>query len=69
MIHNEPIMEEPHEVSLRRFQREMRLAISNDYVVYLHETKTDLSVNDNDLVSFSQAVSYDNFEKWLNAMK
>ena len=69
MIHNEPIVEEPQEVALRRSQRERRSAILNDYVVYLQETKTDLRINDNDPVSFSQAVSYDNFEKWLNIMK
>ena len=38
MIHNEPIMEEPQEIALRRSQREKRSTISNDYVVYLHET-------------------------------
>ena len=38
MIHNEPIVEEPHEVALRKSQRERRPTISNDYVVYLHET-------------------------------
>ena len=38
-------------------------------MVYLHETETDLSINDNDLVSFSQVVSCDNSEKWLNDMK
>ena len=38
MMHNESIMEEPQEVTLRRSQRERRLAISNDYVIYLHET-------------------------------
>ena len=38
-------------------------------MVYLHETKTNLSINDNDPVSFSQAVSCDKSEKWLNAMK
>ena len=69
MIHNEPIMEEPQEVALRRSQRERRPAILNDYMVYLHETKTNLSINDNDPVSFSQAISCDNSEKWLNAMK
>ena len=69
MIHNEPIMEEPREVALRRSQTERRPTISNDYVVYLHETETNLSTNDNDPVSFSQAVSCDNSEKWLNAMK
>ena len=65
MIHNEPIVEEPQEVTLRRSQRERRSAISNDYMVYLHETETDLSINDNDQILFSQVVSYDN----LDAMK
>jgi len=69
MIHNEPIMEEPQEVIIRRSQRERRAVILNDYVIYLHKTETDLSINDNGLVSFSQAVSYDSSEKWLNAMK
>ena len=63
MMHNEPIMEEPQEVALKRFQRERRPAISNDYVVYLHETETNLSINDNDPISFSQAISCDNSEK------
>jgi len=63
MIHNEPIVEESHEVALRRSQRERRLAISNGYVVYLLETRINLSINDNDPVLFSQAVSYDNYEK------
>ena len=62
--HNsEPIMEESQEVALRRSQRERRLAISNGYVVYLLETRINLSINDNDPVLFSQAVSYDNYEK------
>ena len=69
MIHNEPIVEEPQEVALRKSQRERRPAISNDYVVYLHETETNLSINDNDPVLFSQAISCDNSEKWLNVMK
>jgi len=69
MIHNEPIMEESQEVALRRSQRERRPAISNDYVIYLHETETNLSINDNDSVSFSQVVGCDNSEMWLNAMK
>jgi len=68
-IHNESIVEESQEVTLRRFQRERRPTISNDYVIYLCETETGLSINDNYPVSFSQAVSCDNFEKLLNAMK
>jgi len=40
-------------------------------VVYLCEieTKTNLSINGNDPVLFSQVVNCDNSEKWLNAMK
>jgi len=69
MIHNEPIVKEPQEITLRRSQRERRPAISNDYVVYLHEIETNLSINDNDPISFSQTVSCDNSEKWLDVMK
>ena len=70
MIHNERIVEEPQEVGLRRFERERRPTISNDSVVYLREieTKTNLSINENDPVSFSQVVNCGNFKKWLNAM-
>ena len=63
MIHNEHIVEQQKKVALRRSQRERKPAISNDYVVYLHETETDLSINDNDPISFSPAVSCDNSEK------
>ena len=69
MIHNEPIVEESQEVALRRYQREKRPAILNDYVVYLHETEIDLSTNGIDPALFSQAISYDNSEKRLNVMK
>ena len=37
-------------------------------MVYLQESKNDLSI-DNDLVSFSEAINGDNFDKWLDAMK
>ena len=63
MIHNEPIMKESQEVSLRRPQIERRPTISNGYVVYLHEIKTNLSINDNDRVLFSQVLSCDNSKK------
>ena len=38
-------------------------------MVYLHETKTNLNINDNDPALFSQVVSCDSSEKWLNAIK
>ena len=61
IIHNEPIVEEPYEVALMRPQREMRLAISIDYVAYLHETKTNLSINNNYPISFSPVSRNDSF--------
>ena len=42
MIHNEHIGKEPQEVALKRSQRERIPVISNDYMVYLHETEIDL---------------------------
>ena len=63
IIHNEPIVEESQEVALRRSQRERRPTISNDYMAYLYEIEIDLSINDNNQVSFSQAISYGNSKK------
>ena len=37
-------------------------------MVYLQESKNDLSI-DNDSVSFSEAINGDNSTKWLDAMK
>nr|KYP40054.1 Retrovirus-related Pol polyprotein from transposon TNT 1-94 [Cajanus cajan] len=65
---NEPIVEEPQQIALRRSQRERRSAIPNDYVVYLQESENDLGI-ENDPVTFSQAINGDNAEKWLDAMK
>jgi len=67
-VNNEPVVEQPQEIVLRKYQREKRSAISNDYVVYLQESKNDLSI-DNDPVSFSEAMNSDNSDKWLDAMK
>ena len=67
-VNNEPVVEQPQEIVLRRSQREKRSTISNDYVVYLQESENDLSI-DNDPVSFSKAMNSDNSDKWLDAMK
>ena len=67
-VNNEPIVEQPQEIVLRRSHRDRKSAISNDYVVYLQESKNDLSI-DNDPISFSQAINGDNYDKWLDAMK
>jgi len=37
-VNNEPIVEQPQEIVLRRSQREKKFAISDDYVVYLQES-------------------------------
>ena len=57
-------VEEPQEGALRRSQRERKPTILNYYVLYLHEIETDLSIIVDDLNPCSQAVSYDNFDKW-----
>jgi len=38
-------------------------------VIYLHESESELSINNNDPVTFSQVVNCDNFEKFLDAIK
>ena len=65
---NELGVNEPQPIALRRSQREKRSTILNDYVVYLHESKSDLGI-ENDPVTFSQAMNDVNYDKWLEAMK
>lgn len=66
---DEPALNEPQEITLRRSQRQRRPAISDDYVIYLQESEFDLGIADNDPVSFSQAIGSANSDKWLDAMK
>ncbi|KAL0544331.1 hypothetical protein IC582_019444 [Cucumis melo] len=68
IVTNELVTKGSQEIELRRFVRSRRAAISDDYLVYLHESEFDLSI-DNDPVSFSQAIKVDNSTKWLDAMK
>ncbi|KAA0051690.1 uncharacterized protein E6C27_scaffold60G00710 [Cucumis melo var. makuwa] len=68
VITNEFVIEGPQEIELRRSVRSRRSAISDDYVVYLHESEFDLSI-DNDPILFSQAIKEDNSAQWLDAMK
>ena len=67
IITNEPILEEPQQSTLRRSQRERRHAISDDYVVYLQESDYDIGTS-KDPVSFSQAISCSDSDKWIDAM-
>ena len=65
---NEPGVDESQPIALRRSQREKRSSILNDYEVYLHESESDLGI-ENDPMTFSQAMNDVNSDKWLEAMK
>ena len=67
-IIDELAIDEPQEIVLRKSQRQRKSTIFNDYVVYLQESEFDLGI-DNDPVLFSQAISNDNSDKWINAIK
>ncbi|RVW64595.1 Retrovirus-related Pol polyprotein from transposon TNT 1-94 [Vitis vinifera] len=54
--------------TLRRSTRTKRLAIPNDYVVYLQECDYNIGA-ENDPESFSQTMSCKESELWYNAMK
>jgi transposase InsO family protein len=66
-VTNEPIVDGPQEVVLRRSQRVKRSVISDDYVVYLQEFDFDIGTC-KDPVSFSQAIESNDSAKWINAM-
>ena len=53
---------------LRRSTRERRSAIPDDYHVYLTEMEFDLG-EDDDPVSFKEAMESSNKDKWLEAME
>lgn len=53
---------------INRYAGQRKSTIFYYYVVYLHELKFGLGI-DNEPVSFSQATKSDNFIKWLNVMK
>ncbi|KAF3680344.1 hypothetical protein FXO38_02351 [Capsicum annuum] len=61
-IIDEPIVDEPQEVASRRSQRQKKSASSDDYLVYLHESETDLEIDD-DPISFSQAIESNSSDK------
>ena len=44
-VKNEPIVEQPQEIILRRSQRERKYAVLDYYVVYLQESANDLSID------------------------
>ena len=63
-ITNEPTVDIPQEAALRKSQRKKRPSISDDYLVYLHESD-DLGI-DNDPVLFSQAIESNNSVRGIN---
>ena len=65
---NEPIVDEPQEITLRRSQRETRSTISDDYMVYLQESEFDIGI-DEDPISFSQDIESINSTKWVDVMR
>ncbi|PHT97730.1 Serine carboxypeptidase-like 40 [Capsicum chinense] len=61
-IIDEPVVDEQQEVASRRSQRPKKSASFDDYLVYLHESETDLEIDD-DPVSFSQAIESNSSDK------
>ncbi|PKU59784.1 Retrovirus-related Pol polyprotein from transposon TNT 1-94 [Dendrobium catenatum] len=55
IVTNEPIIDEPQEIALRRSTRVKRYVILNNYMVYFQESDFDLGIDD-DPASFSQAI-------------
>jgi hypothetical protein len=60
-----PIQDVPHNEPPRRSQRARRLAISNEYVVYVSE---EIQIED-DPTSFEEAMRSVHSSKWLEAME
>ena len=60
-------MEETQQSALGRSQRERRPAISYDYILYLQESDYDIGTS-KDPISFSQAISCNDYDKWIDAM-
>ena len=50
VVIEEPRVDEPKSIALRRSQREKRSTIPNDYVVYLHESDSDLGIENNPVI-------------------
>jgi len=56
-------------VSLRRFTRERRSVILDEYLVYLQEHEDDIKLIKDDPINFCQAMKSSNSQKWINAME
>ena len=72
VVPDEPAVVEPQGGVIRRSHRERRSVISNDYVVYLEESKIDLEINNDtisDPASLSKAMESADSAKWFNAIE
>ena len=67
-VNSEPMVVEPQSTILRRSQRERRSFITDDYVVYLQESRIDLGIY-NDPDSYTQAMQGNDYGKWFHAME
>ncbi|RVW25654.1 Retrovirus-related Pol polyprotein from transposon TNT 1-94 [Vitis vinifera] len=63
-----PIVDEIPPVEMRRSQRTRRLALSNDYYVYLGEGEYDIG-EEVDPTTYCEALSSDKANEWLIAMR
>ena len=56
-------------IPLRRSTREKKRAIPDGYFVYLQEHKVDMSIEEDDPITFHQAMECSDSQKWIEAMK
>jgi len=56
-------------VSLRRFTKERRTIIPNDYIIFLQEHEDDVGLIVEDPINFYQAMHNSYSQNWINAMK
>ncbi|RDX97262.1 hypothetical protein CR513_19981, partial [Mucuna pruriens] len=61
--------QQPQQVSLRRFIRERRHAILDDYIVFLQEHEDGIGLTEDDPINFCQAMQSSISQKWIDAMK
>ena len=53
-------------MSLRRSTKEMRSAVSNNYIVFLQEHEVDIEVMEDDLINFYQVMESFNSHKYID---
>ena len=68
IVQEEQTQQPQDQMSLRRYTREMRKAISDDYVVCLQEHEDEISMMEDDPINFHQAIQSSDSQKWIDAM-